>query len=198
MRPDLRLRRAVAADVPRLEGLIARSARALCRGFYSDAQVEAAVAHIFGVDSQVIADGGYFVVADAAGAPAGCGGWSARRTLFGGDRFAGRQAGMLDPACEAARIRAFFVAPGFARQGVAAALLAASEGAAQAAGFRRAALMATLSGVPFYQQAGYRAEAEIMVEVAGSALPFVPMFRALAAGDPSAGQKATPATAAEI
>ena len=104
---------ATTADVPALEALIAASARALSRGFYTEAETEAAITHVFGVDSDLIADGSY-LVARLDGVLAGCGGWSARQTLFGGDRFAARETGRLDPAVDAARIRAFFVAPGAA------------------------------------------------------------------------------------
>ncbi len=172
------LRRATAADVPELEALIAASARALGRGYYTDAETEAAIAHVFGVDSALVADGSYFV-ATVDGALAGCGGWSARRTLFGGDQFAARQDDQLDPATDAARIRAFFVAPAFARRGVGAAILGACEDAARAAGFGTAALMATLPGVPFYTAHGYRGGAATVHDCGGIGVTFVPMDKAL-------------------
>ncbi len=172
------MRRALPADVPALEALIAASARALGRGFYSDAETEAAITHVFGVDSTLIADGSY-LVAELDGALAGCGGWSARRTLFGGDRFASRKDDRLDPKIDAARIRAFFVAPDFARHGVGRVLLRACEAAAAGQGFVNAALMATLPGVPFYTRAGYQAAAAIIHDCGGTPVTFVPMTRSL-------------------
>lgn len=172
------IRPARPADVPGLERLIAASARAHSCGFYDEGQIEAAIAHVFGVDTALVADGTY-LVAETEGAIAGCGGWSRRRTLFGGDRFAAREPALLDPGTDAARIRAFFVAPGAQRRGVATALLAACEGAARAAGFRRATLMATLPGVPFYAAAGYRAGAAIEHPCGDVRVPFVPMDKPL-------------------
>lgn len=172
------LRRAVPVDVPALEALIAASARALGAGFYTPAQTEAAIAYVFGVDSALVADGSY-LVAEVDGDLAGCGGWSSRRTLFGGDRFAARDDMRLDPTRDAARIRAFFVAPGFARRGVGAAILSACEAAARLSGFTRAELMATLPGVPFYAAQGYHAGAETIHDCGGIAVPFMVMSRAL-------------------
>jgi GNAT superfamily N-acetyltransferase len=169
---------AVAADIPVLETLIAASARALSRGFYTAAETEAAIANVFGVDSDLIEDGSY-LIARLDGELAGCGGWSARRTLFGGDRFAARETGRLDPGSDAARIRAFFVAPGFARRGVGAALLAACEAAAAAAGFTRTALMATLPGIPLYRRHGYIAAPPTVLDLGGIPVEFVPMNKNL-------------------
>jgi GNAT superfamily N-acetyltransferase len=172
------LRPALPADVAALEALIAASARALGRGYYTPAETEAAIAHVFGVDSALVADRSY-VVAEAGGDIAGCGGWSARRTLFGGDRFAGREDDRLDPAVDAARIRAFFVAPAFARRGVGAAILWHCETAARAAGFTSTELMATLPGVPFYAAHGYVAGAETIHDCGGTPVRFVAMSRQL-------------------
>ncbi len=174
----LTLRAAVPADIPALEALIAASARELGRGYYTAAETEAAIAHVFGVDSALVADRSYFV-AEADGVLAGCGGWSARRTLFGGDRFAAREDDALDPAVDAARIRAFFVAPAAARRGVGAALLAACEAAALGAGFTHAALMATLPGVPFYTAHGYLAGGDTVHDCGGTPVRFVAMDKAL-------------------
>ncbi|WP_164156581.1 GNAT family N-acetyltransferase, partial [Sandarakinorhabdus rubra] len=118
------IRPADAAEIPALEALITASARVLSQGFYTAEETEAAIAHVFGVDSELVGDGTYLVAEDDAGI-AGCGGWSRRATLFGGDRFAGRSSGLLDPTRDAAKIRAFFVAPHAARRGVGAALLQA-------------------------------------------------------------------------
>lgn len=174
----LTIRPATPADIPALETLIAASARALGRGYYSDAETEAAIAHIFGVDSELVVDGSY-LVAEQGGRIAGCGGWSRRRTLFGSDRAATRDAGALDPATEPARIRAFFVAPEAARHGVGTFLLAACEEAARHHGFGRTTLMATLPGEPFYARHGYRAEPAIALDLAGTTIRFVPMMKNL-------------------
>ncbi len=172
----LTVRAAVTADLPVLDRLIEMSARALSHGHYDATQTEAAIAHVFGVDSELVDDGTY-LVATIDGTVAGCGGWSRRRTLFGGDRFADRVGGLLEPATEAARIRAFFVAPDHARRGVGRALLDACEAAALAAGFCRLMLMATLPGEPFYRAAGYRADPVVTITAGGIAIPFVPMHK---------------------
>lgn len=174
----LTLRAATPADIPALEALIARSARALSRDHYETDQIEAAIAHVFGVDSELVADGSYFV-AEWHGALAGCGGWSRRATLFGGDRFARRSSALLDPATDAARIRAFFVVEEQARRGVGRALLSTCEAAAAAAGFGHATLMATLPGEPFYAAHGYRATMR-QTQICGDiAVPFVAMIKSL-------------------
>ncbi|MFZ4382375.1 MAG: GNAT family N-acetyltransferase [Sandarakinorhabdus sp.] len=174
----LSIRPARASEIPRLETLIAASARGLSQGHYTPEQTEAAIAHVFGVDSELVADGTYLVAQDNDDI-AGCGGWSRRATLFGGDRYAGRVSGLLDPARDAAKVRAFFVAPHAARRGVGAALLKACESAAAAAGFARTELMATLPGVPFYAANGYAAAAPISLDCGGIRVPFVPMQKAL-------------------
>ncbi|WP_375393647.1 GNAT family N-acetyltransferase [uncultured Sphingomonas sp.] len=182
--PGLTVRPATTADIPALDSLIARSARLLGRGFYTDGQTEAAIAHVFGVDSELVADGSYLVV-EADGRVAGCGGWSRRPTLFGGDRYSARSTGALDPALDpardAARIRAFFVSPDHARRGAGTMLLAACEDAARAHGFRRAALMATLPGIPFYRALGYVAGAPVTLDLDGTMVEFVPMDKNLVA-----------------
>ena len=127
--PVLRPRLATVDDVPSLRALIETSARALSVGFYSPAQIEAAVRYVFGVDSQLIADGTYYVV-DSADGPAAAGGWSRRRTLYGGDQMKGASDPLLDPATEAARIRAFFVHPVWARRGLGRLLYASCARAA--------------------------------------------------------------------
>ena len=179
MRAAPAIRPATRDEVPALERLIAASARALSEGFYSAGQIEAATRHVFGVDTNLIDDGTYLVAEGADGALAGCGGWSWRRTLFGGDKFAGRDDGRLDPAIDAARIRAFFVAPGHERRGVGTALLGACEAAAARAGFGRAALMATLPGVPFYAAHGYRAGAAVDHPCGETKVPFIAMEKVL-------------------
>ena len=171
------LRRATPADLPVLGALIAASARALSRGDYSDAQIEGALSGAFGVDTQLIRDGTYFVI-EAEGRIAGCGGWSKRRTLFGSDQRADRDATELDPSVDAAKIRAFFIHPDFARRGFGTALLARCEREAVAQGFRRLELMATLPGVRLYEARGYVPQPQIRWPVGGGVeIEFVPMSK---------------------
>ena len=151
---DLHIRAAVAADVEALETLIRDSVLGLSGGDYTPAQLASALRHVFGIDTRLIDDGTYFVVEDR-GQPVACGGWSRRRTLFGGDRYADRSDDRLDPQTEAARIRAFFVHPDWARKGVGRMLLRECERAAAANGFRRLELMATLTGIAFYEREGF-------------------------------------------
>ena len=172
------LRRATPADVGELRGVIEASVRGLSAGYYSPAQIEASLAEIFGVDSRLIDDGTYFVaVAERGAGIAGCGGWSRWRTLFGGDRLkAGQADTLLDPAREAARIRAFYVRPEFARRGIGRRILRACEEEAAARGFRSFELVATLPGVPLYEAMGYSAISPYDIPVSGgSALPAVRM-----------------------
>lgn len=178
MMAPVRIRPALPAEIPALERLIAASARDLSQGYYTPAQIEAAITHVFGVDSELVADGSYLVASDSDDI-IGCGGWSRRATLFGGDRFAGRASGLLDPARDAAKIRAFFVAPQAARRGVGAALLDACESAAIAAGFARTELMATMPGVPFYSVRGYVPGEAISLDCGGVAVPFLAMHKQL-------------------
>ena len=154
------IRAARPDDRDALSGLIARSARALSVGFYRPSEIESAIAHVFGVDSSLIADGTYFVV-EREGIPAACGGWSARRSLYGGDQRPSGTQDLLDPSHDAARIRAFFVAPEAARQGLGRLLYRHCETAAAAAGFRSLELVATLPGVPFYASLGFAPVEEI-------------------------------------
>jgi GNAT superfamily N-acetyltransferase len=177
--PAVRLRVAERRDIPRLAALIEASARALSAGFYTPRQIDAAVRYVFGVDSALIADRTYFLVEDGA-ILAGCGGWSRRRTLYGGDQRPVGAPEFLDPQTDAARIRAFFVAPSHARRGIGRRLLEACETAARAAGFTRLELMATLPGVPLYAACGF-VEAERVIDVLpdGTAIEFVRMARRL-------------------
>jgi GNAT superfamily N-acetyltransferase len=161
------LRLAEARDIPLLRELIEASVRGLQAADYSSEQLENALRSVYGVDTQLISDGTYFAAestesrADefpAEAAPPlliGCGGWSKRKTLFGGDQCAGREDSLLDPARDAAKIRAFFVHPAWARRGIGGRILGACEAAAQAAGFWRLEMGATLTGVPFYRAKGY-------------------------------------------
>lgn len=179
----MEIRPATLDDIPALNALIVRSARELSRGFYTEAEVESAIRHVFGVDSSLVADGTYLVVREGS-TILGCGGWSRRRTLYGGDqRPVGAVDALLDPSRDAARIRAFFVAPEAARRGVGRALLEACCAAARRAGFQSLELMATLPGVPFYTAQGF-VEAEAVVDRLpdGTPLRFVRMTRPI---DPS-------------
>ena len=153
---EYEIRVARVPDVAAISNLIVSSARGLSRDDYTDEQIEAAVSSIFGVDSELISDGTYFV-AEAGGELIGCGGWSHRRTLFGGDQAASREEGVLDPARDAAKIRAFFVHPKWARRGVGRAILERCEKEALGAGFRALELMSTLPGLGFYRTMGYEA-----------------------------------------
>jgi GNAT superfamily N-acetyltransferase len=173
------LRPATAADAVEIQELIGRSIRALGAVDYSAEQIEGALQGAFGLDSQLVADGTYFVV-ERAGRLIGCGGWGYRRTLFGGDARAGRDAGTLDPKVDAAKIRAFFVDPSAARQGIGTALLERCETEARRSGFRRTEMMATLPGVRLYQACGYVAGARIQYPLqSGLSIEFVPMSKDL-------------------
>jgi GNAT superfamily N-acetyltransferase len=148
------LRAATMADTPLLEPLIQRSGIQLAAGFYTPEQAEAITRNVFGVDSQLIADGTYFVI-EESGAIVACGGWSRRRTLFGGDRTKGDVDPLLDPAVEPARIRAFFVDPTRARRGLGRLLMERCVEAAESAGFRALELVSTLPGEPLYLASGF-------------------------------------------
>jgi N-acetylglutamate synthase-like GNAT family acetyltransferase len=154
---DWSLRLASDEDIPALEALIPNSVRALQSGDYSSEQMEAALGSVFGVDRQLIRDGTYFVV-ESGGALIGCGGWSKRKTLFGSDHQTNRDDALLDPACDAARIRAFFVHPDWARCGIATAILEKCEMAIRAAYFHSIELAATLTGIRFYAAFDYRTD----------------------------------------
>ena len=175
----IRIRRAVTADVPVLRELIDASVRGLQTLDYTPSQIESALATVYGVDTQLIADGTY-LVAEAEGdvepVIVGCGGWSKRKTLYGGDQWTGREAALLDPRHDAAKIRAFFIHPSWARRGIGSMILEACENAAVAAGFTRFEMGATLTGVPLYLARGYVALENLEVPLAnGESLPIVRM-----------------------
>ncbi|HEY9518745.1 MAG TPA: GNAT family N-acetyltransferase [Gemmatimonadales bacterium] len=176
------LRPARSTEVPALNVLIAASARGLSGGFYTPEETDLLIRHVFGVDTQLIADQTYFVI-ERDGTLAACGGWSGRRTLFGGDQAKETLDPLLDPATEAARIRAFFVRPEWARQGLGRRMLSHAESCAARAGFRRAELMATLPGEPFYRDAGYERLEPVAHRLPGGAtVRLVRMGRALREG----------------
>lgn len=140
-------------DIPALRALMATAIHELQRGFLSAEEI-AASASIMGLDTLLIDDGTYFVI-EHDGCLAGSGGWSRRATLFGGDHSAGRNAALLDPAKDAARVRAMYTSPDFARRGVGRTILGLCEAAAKAEGFSRVELAATLAGEPLYRACGY-------------------------------------------
>src|ERR1700689_2249595 len=172
------LRPATHADRALLQLLIARSARELGAADYRPEQIGGALRGAFGVDSQLIEDGTYFV-AEMADRLVGCGGWSWRRTLFGGDSHSARNAGELDPRTDAAKIRAFFIDPDYARRGIGRALLQRCETEARARGFTRFELMGTLPGGRLYQALGYVPGGLMPSPAApGVRIEFVPMYKA--------------------
>jgi GNAT superfamily N-acetyltransferase len=173
------VRVATLADVPSLQALIATSVRALSAAYYTPEQIEASIVKVFGVDTQLIDDETYYVI-DGPSGPAACGGWSHRRTLYGGDQMKDVADPELDPAADAARIRAFFVHPDFARRGLARMLYASCAKAAGAAGFCRLELMATLPGEPFYTALGFSPMERTALPLGdGIVLPLVRMDRAI-------------------
>jgi GNAT superfamily N-acetyltransferase len=199
---SIRIRVAMTEDVPVLRDLIDLSVRELQAGDYTAAQIAGALRTVFGVDSQLIADGTYLVaedggVADADSAAlrrartlgssgpagvavlpriAGCGGWSKRKTLYGGDRWTQREDSLLDPRVDSAKIRAFFVHPAWARRGVGTLILQACEDAARAAGFSRFEMGATLTGAKLFGVKGYIAVKQIEVPLGdGEVLPVIHM-----------------------
>jgi GNAT superfamily N-acetyltransferase len=173
------LRPARETDVPAIEALIPVSVRALQAAYYTAAQMEAALGPVFGVDRQLIRDGTYFVVEDAA-TIVGCGGWSKRRSLYGGDRGRAGEDDRLDPAHDAARVRAFFVHPACARRGIGRAIMAECERAIRAAGFRKVEIVATLAGEPLYAAFGYGVSERYPIPLSGGlTLPVVRMSKGL-------------------
>lgn len=186
MPSGLNIRAALPADVPVLRRLIDASVRRLQSQDYTPRQIDSALRTVFGVDSQLIGDGTYLVVetvpdvSDVRRQPiiVACGGWSKRKTLYGGDRWHARQDDLLDPAKDAAKIRAFFIHPDWARRGIGTLLLDACETAARAAGFTRFEMGATLTGVKPFQQRGYVALERLEVSLEGDiTLPVVHMVK---------------------
>jgi GNAT superfamily N-acetyltransferase len=186
----IQLRLAVQEDVPVLRELIDKSVRGLQAQDYTPPQIEGALRTVFGVDSQLIADGTYIVAEasknDFAHAErrnaalqsliVGCGGWSRRKTLYGSDHWTGREDSLLDPLRDAAKIRAFFIHPDWARRGVGTLLLQACEDAARAAGFTRYEMGATLTGAKLFGVKGYVAVRPISIPLMnGESLPVIHM-----------------------
>ena len=186
--PVLLIRRALTADVPVLRELIERSVRELQAADYTPQQIESALATVFGVDTQLIADGTYLVAehnssasrlpSELSGLPAiaGCGGWSKRKTLYGADQWTSRDDNLLDPRRDAAKIRAFFIHPAWARRGVGTLLLQACEDAAKSAGFTRFEMGATLTGAKLFAAKGYVAVEYLSIPLCnGASLPIIHM-----------------------
>jgi GNAT superfamily N-acetyltransferase len=179
---SIRIRKAAAADINALHELIEASVRGLMAASHTREQIEGALGTLLGLDTQLIADGTYFVAeaakADGKQLVVACGGWSKRKTLYGGDHREGRENALLNPARDAAKIRAFFVHPDWTRRGIGTQILEACESAARDAGFTRFEMGATLTGVPLYEVRGYvvvdRIEAPLRN---GSSLPIVRMVK---------------------
>ena len=164
---------ATAVDADRLRPVMHASISELQRGFLTQDQIESSRA-IMGIDNQLIADGTYYVI-EHDGAIAGCGGWSRRATLYGSDTTPGRDPHLLDPAIDAARVRAMYTAPAFARQGVGWLILTLCERAAAAEGFTRLELMGTMSGQPLYTKFGFVPVEAVEDDRGGVAVPLVKM-----------------------
>lgn len=185
MSTNFQIRLATMADVPALSKLIDASVRGLQARDYSPAQIDLALKTVYGVDTQLISDGTYFAVetVPAGGlqtAIAGCGGWSKRKTLYGGDAWSQREDDLLDPLRDAAKIRAFFVHPDWARRGIGTMILDSCEAATKAAGFTRCEMGATLTGVPFYRVKGYVELDPLQVPLPnGESLPIMRMAKQL-------------------
>jgi GNAT superfamily N-acetyltransferase len=176
------IRPAEAADIDELRSLIECSVRQLQRNDYTPAQIEGALGHALGLDTQLIEDGTYFAAVPLSRPDfiAGCGGWSFRKTLYGSDHGPHREVGLLDPATEPAKIRAIFVHPEWARQGLGTQILKHCEDAAQRAGFRTLEMGSTLTGVPLYSVKGYQRREDVGVPLPnGEVLPIVHMVKVL-------------------
>lgn len=173
------IRLATFNDIPALQQLIAASVRGLSTDYYTANQIESALKYIFGVDTQLITDQTYYIF-EKDEVIAGCGGWSKRNTLYGGDQHKEVEDPLLDPTKDAARIRAFFVHPDFARQGIGKQIIQHCEHAAYNNGFSSMELGATLPGVPLYEVIGYRTVENIDAKMPdGEILEIVKMRREL-------------------
>ena len=184
MLPDFRVRPAVLADLPVLRVLIDASVRRLQADDYTPAQREGALQTVFGVDTQLIADGTYLVVeycpaeSQSQKVIVACGGWSKRKTLYGADQWTDRQDDLLDPYHDAAKIRAFFIHPDWSRRGIGTLLLEACENAAKSAGFRRFEMGATLTGAKLFRARGYLPVRNLAVPLTnGESLPIIHMAK---------------------
>jgi GNAT superfamily N-acetyltransferase len=182
MAAEFLIRTATVADIPALNELIEASVRQLQKDDYTPEQIDGAVGHTLSLDTQLIADATYFIAEAVSGQPhlAGCGGWSNRRTLCGADGAVNREMSLLDPATDAAKIRAIYVHPAWARRGLGSLILAHCEAAAQLAGYRHLEMGSTLTGVPLYSLKGYReCETFHLPLPNGASLPVVRMIKDL-------------------
>jgi GNAT superfamily N-acetyltransferase len=174
------IRPATRDDLPALARVMEAAISELQRGFLTPEQIESSRA-IMGIDTQLVDDGTYYVV-ELDGEIAGCGGWSRRATLYGNDQTPGRDAKLLDPATEPARVRAMYTEPAFARRGVGRLILETCERAAAEAGFTRLQLMGTMSGEPLYASYGFVAVERLEDDRGGSPVPLVQMEKPVASG----------------
>ena len=158
------IRLAATADIPALQKLIAASVRGLSEGYYSPKQIESSIKYIFGIDTQLLADGTYYVI-EADNTIVACGGWSKRKTLYGGDQHKSTADPLLDPKTDAARIRAFFVDPAWVRQGIGKMMINHCETEAMKNGFTAMELGATLPGEPLYKAMGYTSISNINADM---------------------------------
>ena len=178
MSQTLTIRPAVSGDIPALKAVMDRAIKELLPAFLPPAEVLASQ-EVMGLDTQLIEDGTYYVV-EADGAIAGCGGWSRRATLFGGDHSAGRDAALVDPATDPARVRAMYTSPDFTRRGVGRLILATCEAKAKAEGFSRCEMAATMAGEPLYAACGYQRIEPFEAETSnGVKVPLVRMGKAI-------------------
>jgi GNAT superfamily N-acetyltransferase len=182
MTADFRIRTALHSDIPRLRQLIERSVRVLSKNDYSAAEMDGAIHNVLGLDTQLIEDATYFVASPVTDPEviAGCGGWSYRKTLCGSDDAPNREMTSLDPATEAAKIRAIFVDPDYARRGLGTLILQHCESAAALDGFHRFEMGSTLTGVPLYALRGYAARERMDIALPnGAILPVLRMIKSL-------------------
>jgi GNAT superfamily N-acetyltransferase len=174
---ELKHRLAVRTDVPALKALMEAAIEELQKPFLSEAQI-AASKTIMGLDTQLVEDGTYFVI-EQDGTIAGCGGWSRRATMYGGDNSPGRNAALLDPKKEAARIRAMYTHPHYVRRGVGRLILELCENAARAEGFATVELGATMAGEPLYRACGYQPLKRFTDDSGGAPVPILLMRKTL-------------------
>ncbi len=176
---NISIRLATLADLPALRNLIDLSVRGLSGQYYTQAQIASGLTYVFGVDTQLINDATYFV-AEVEHELVGSGGWSKRKTLFGGDQLKSNQDPLLDPEHDAARIRAFYVDPAWARKGIGSRILTACEDAARTEGFKTIELCATLPGEPLYTSRGYQKVEPMQITTPEGDLPAFKMRKQLA------------------
>ena len=176
---NITTRLAQFTDIPAMQQLIADSVRGLSAGYYTEAQIESSIKHVFGVDTQLLTDGTYYV-GEAENMIIACGGWSKRQTLYGGDQHKHEADQLLNPLTDAARIRAFFVHPAWARRGIGKLMINLCEAEAGKQGFKAMELGATLPGEPLYAAMGYKSLEKIVVAMPGDeSLEVIKMYKEL-------------------